>query len=102
MVVSIWLTFENDIDLSLKTVWFNYSACLCAFLVSCSIVAKHKDLEGTSQASAEYQVLQIVSAMENYGIEWHSVRDSEGQKLLIGVGPEGISICKDDFSPINR
>ncbi|XP_035882375.1 E3 ubiquitin-protein ligase MYLIP isoform X2 [Phyllostomus discolor] len=67
-----------------------------------SIVAKHKELEGTSQASAEYQVLQIVSAMENYGIEWHSVRDSEGQRLLIGVGPEGISICKDDFSPINR
>nr|XP_030737225.1 E3 ubiquitin-protein ligase MYLIP isoform X3 [Globicephala melas] len=67
-----------------------------------SIVAKHKELEGTSQASAEYQVLQIVSAMENYGTEWHSVRDSEGQKLLIGVGPEGISICKDDFSPINR
>lgn len=30
------------------------------------------------------------------------MRDSEGQKLLIGVGPEGISICKDDFSPINR
>ncbi|XP_063132445.1 E3 ubiquitin-protein ligase MYLIP isoform X2 [Rattus norvegicus] len=40
--------------------------------------------------------------MENYGIEWHAVRDSEGQKLLIGVGPEGISICKEDFSPINR
>ncbi|XP_031214602.1 E3 ubiquitin-protein ligase MYLIP isoform X1 [Mastomys coucha] len=67
-----------------------------------SIVAKHKELEGVSQASAEYQVLQIVSAMENYGIEWHAVRDSEGQKLLIGVGPEGISICKEDFSPINR
>uniref|UniRef100_A0A674HXK0 RING-type E3 ubiquitin transferase n=2 Tax=Terrapene triunguis TaxID=2587831 RepID=A0A674HXK0_9SAUR len=67
-----------------------------------SITAKHKELEGLSQASAEYQVLQIVSTLENYGVEWHSVRDSEGQKLLIGVGPEGISICKDDFSPINR
>lgn len=67
-----------------------------------SIIAKHKELEGLSQASAEYQVLQIVTTLENYGVEWHSVRDSEGQKLLIGVGPEGISICKDDFSPINR
>ncbi|XP_032637095.1 E3 ubiquitin-protein ligase MYLIP isoform X2 [Chelonoidis abingdonii] len=67
-----------------------------------SITAKHKELEGLSQASAEYQVLQIVSTLENYGVEWHSVRDSEGQKLLIGVGPEGISVCKDDFSPINR
>lgn len=67
-----------------------------------SIIAKHKQLEGLSQASAEYQVLQIVTTLENYGVEWHSVRDSEGQKLLIGVGPEGISICKDDFSPVNR
>lgn len=67
-----------------------------------SIIAKHKDLEGLSQVSAEYQVLQIVSTLENYGVEWHSVRDSEGQKLFIGVGPEGISRCTDDFSPINR
>ncbi|KAF7245286.1 E3 ubiquitin-protein ligase MYLIP, partial [Varanus komodoensis] len=67
-----------------------------------SITAKHKELEGLSQASTEYQVLQIVSTLENYGIEWHSVRDSEGQKLFIGVGPEGIAICKDDFIPINR
>ncbi|XP_011740897.1 E3 ubiquitin-protein ligase MYLIP isoform X2 [Macaca nemestrina] len=92
-------------DYNQNTAKYNYEE-LCAKELSSatlnSIVAKHKELEGTSQASAEYQVLQIVSAMENYGIEWHSVRDSEGQKLLIGVGPEGISICKDDFSPINR
>ncbi|KAK2113183.1 hypothetical protein P7K49_007449 [Saguinus oedipus] len=92
-------------DYNQNTAKYNYKE-LCAKELSCatlnSIVAKHKELEGTSQPSAEYQVLQIVSAMENYGIEWHSVRDSEGQKLLIGVGPEGISICKDDFSPINR
>lgn len=59
-------------------------------------------MDGTIQASAEYQVLRILLAMENCGIEWHSTRDSEGQKLLFGVGPEGISICEDDFSPINR
>ncbi|XP_012609124.1 E3 ubiquitin-protein ligase MYLIP isoform X4 [Microcebus murinus] len=92
-------------DYNQNTAKYNYEE-LCAKELSSttlnSIVARHKELEGTSQASAEYQVLQSVSAMENYGIEWHSVRDSEGQKLLIGVGPEGISICKDDFSPINR
>ncbi|XP_032197057.1 E3 ubiquitin-protein ligase MYLIP isoform X3 [Mustela erminea] len=92
-------------DYNQNTAKYSYEE-LCAKELSSttlnSIVAKHKELEGTSQASAEYQVLQIVSAMENYGIEWHSVRDSEGQKLLIGVGPEGISICKDDFCPINR
>ncbi|XP_023567886.1 E3 ubiquitin-protein ligase MYLIP isoform X2 [Octodon degus] len=92
-------------DYNQNTAKYNYEE-LCAKELSSaalnSIVAKHKELEGTSQASAEYQVLQLVSAMENYGIEWHAVRDSEGQKLLIGVGPEGISICKEDFSPINR
>ncbi|XP_006002928.1 E3 ubiquitin-protein ligase MYLIP isoform X2 [Latimeria chalumnae] len=67
-----------------------------------SIILKHKALEGTSQASVEYQALQVVSALENYGVEWHSVRDSEGQKLAIGVGPEGILVCKEDFSLANR
>ncbi|XP_075561671.1 E3 ubiquitin-protein ligase MYLIP isoform X2 [Pelecanus crispus] len=92
-------------DYNQNTAKYNYEE-LCAKELTTtileSIVAKHKELEGVSQASAEYQVLQIVTTLENYGVEWHSVRDSEGQKLLIGVGPEGISICKDDLSPINR
>ncbi|XP_074755820.1 E3 ubiquitin-protein ligase MYLIP isoform X2 [Athene noctua] len=92
-------------DYNQNTAKYNYED-LCAKELTTtileSIIAKHKELEGLSQASAEYQVLQIVTTLENYGVEWHSVRDSEGQRLLIGVGPEGISICKDDFSPINR
>ncbi|XP_074002749.1 E3 ubiquitin-protein ligase MYLIP isoform X2 [Numenius arquata] len=92
-------------DYNQNTAKYNYEE-LCAKELTTtileSIIAKHKELEGLSQASAEYQVLQIVTTLENYGVEWHSVRDSEGQKLLIGVGPEGISICKDDLSPINR
>ncbi|XP_050564574.1 E3 ubiquitin-protein ligase MYLIP isoform X2 [Cygnus atratus] len=92
-------------DYNQNTAKYNYEE-LCAKELTTtileSITAKHKQLEGLSQASAEYQVLQIATTLENYGVEWHSVRDSEGQKLLIGVGPEGISICKDDFSPINR
>ncbi|KAM9022354.1 E3 ubiquitin-protein ligase MYLIP isoform X2 [Lathamus discolor] len=92
-------------DYNQNTAKYNYEE-LCAKELTTtileSIIAKHKELEGLSQASAEYQILQIVTTLENYGVEWHSVRDSEGQKLLIGVGPEGISICKDDFSPINR
>lgn len=68
----------------------------------CSIQEKHRELEGLSQASAEYQALQLVSSLENYGVEWHWARDSEGQRLAIGVGPEGVSICQEDFSPINR
>ncbi|XP_043921138.1 E3 ubiquitin-protein ligase MYLIP [Protopterus annectens] len=67
-----------------------------------SITAKHKSLDGMRQATAEYQALQTVSSLENYGVEWHSVRDGEGQKLMIGVGPDGISLCKEDFAIINR
>lgn len=67
-----------------------------------NIFLRHKSLEGVSQASAEYQALQLVSSLNYYGVEWHSARDPEGQELLIGVGPEGLFVCKTDFTPIER
>ncbi len=67
-----------------------------------SIFFRHKSLEGVSQASAEYQALQLVSSLNYYGVEWHSSRDAEGQELLIGVGAEGLFVCKTDFTPIER
>ncbi|XP_067913866.1 E3 ubiquitin-protein ligase MYLIP-like [Heterodontus francisci] len=67
-----------------------------------SIVAKHKGLEGMSQCTAEYRVLQIVCTLEHYGVEWHPVKDGDGQKMMIGVGPDGISVCKENLSLINR
>ncbi|MCI4395364.1 hypothetical protein PGIGA_G00179500 [Pangasianodon gigas] len=67
-----------------------------------SIIAKHKALEGMSQGSVEYQALQLVASLEHYGVEWHWARDAEGQRLAIGVGPDGIAICRDDFSLVNR
>lgn len=66
------------------------------------IVSRHKALEGASQGSVEYQALQLVSSLEHYGVEWHWARDASGQRLAIGVGPEGIAICKEDFSLVNR
>lgn len=50
----------------------------------------------------EYQALQLVSSLEHYGVEWHWARDAEAQRLAIGVGPEGITVCKEDFSLVNR
>ncbi|XP_063307770.1 E3 ubiquitin-protein ligase MYLIP [Pelobates fuscus] len=92
-------------DYNPNTASYNYQ-CLCTKEFGAatleSIIEKHKSLEGLCQASGEYRVLQIVSTLENYGVEWHSVRDAEGQKLVVGIGPEGVSICKEDFSPINR
>ncbi|KAM4630323.1 E3 ubiquitin-protein ligase MYLIP-A [Polymixia lowei] len=67
-----------------------------------SIISRHKALEGLSQASVEYQALQLVSSLEHYGVEWHWARDAEGQRLAIGVGPEGIAVCREDFSLVNR
>ncbi|XP_061764447.1 E3 ubiquitin-protein ligase MYLIP-A isoform X2 [Nerophis ophidion] len=67
-----------------------------------SIVSRHKALEGASQGSVEYQALQLVSLLEHYGVEWHWARDANGQRLAIGVGPEGLAICKEDFSLVNR
>lgn len=67
-----------------------------------SIISRHKTLEGLSQGSVEYQALQLVSALEHYGVEWHWARDADGQRMAIGVGPEGIAICKEDFSLVNR
>lgn len=67
-----------------------------------SIISKHKALEGLSQGSVEYQGLQLVSLLEHYGVEWHWARDAEGQRLAIGVGPEGIAICQEDFTMVNR
>lgn len=69
---------------------------------SCSVISRHKALEGLSQGSVEYQALQLVSSLEHYGVEWHWVRDANSQRLAIGVGPEGIAICKEDFSLVNR
>ncbi|KAM9737816.1 E3 ubiquitin-protein ligase MYLIP-A isoform 1-T1 [Menidia menidia] len=67
-----------------------------------SIISRHKALEGLSQGSVEYQALQLVSSLEHYGVEWHWARDANAQRLAIGVGPEGITICKEDFSVVNR
>lgn len=50
----------------------------------------------------EYQALQLVASLEHYGVEWHWARDAHGQRLAIGVGPEGIAVCKEDFSLVNR
>uniref|UniRef100_A0A8C4T0X4 RING-type E3 ubiquitin transferase n=1 Tax=Erpetoichthys calabaricus TaxID=27687 RepID=A0A8C4T0X4_ERPCA len=74
---------------------------LCGEEPKSTASTKHS-LTGMNTISAEYQVLQNISTLENYGVEWHYARNGEGQKLVIGVGPEGISVCKEDFTPLNR
>ncbi|CAL8365408.1 unnamed protein product [Arctogadus glacialis] len=66
------------------------------------IVSRHQALEGAGPGSVEYQALQLVSSLEHYGVEWHWARDGDAQRLAIGVGPEGIAVCKEDFALVNR
>ena len=72
--------------------------CVCAR----SIVAKHQALAGLGVGPVQYQALQLVASLEHYGVEWHWARDAHGRRLAIGVGAEGIAVCKDDFSLVNR
>ncbi|XP_031442310.1 E3 ubiquitin-protein ligase MYLIP-A [Clupea harengus] len=67
-----------------------------------SIVAKHQALAGLGVGPVQYQALQLVASLEHYGVEWHWARDAHGRRLAIGVGAEGIAVCKDDFSLVNR
>lgn len=67
-----------------------------------SMIERHQALAGQSVAAVEYQALQLVASLEHYGVEWHWARDADTRRLAIGVGPDGIAICKDDFSLVNR
>lgn len=83
------------------------SCCLIYMLTvsvlsPCSIISKHKALAGLSPQAVEYQALQLVSTLEHYGVEWHWARDATGQKLAVGIGPEGVSVCRDNLTLINR
>lgn len=86
----------SDLNRINSCAYFNITFCFG------SIIARHKELCGMSQASVEYRALQLVSSLENYGVEWHWARDADGHKVVIGVGPAGLFICKQDFKPVNR
>lgn len=40
--------------------------------------------------TAEYRLLQEVSRLPTFGYEFHEVRSAHGDKILFGVGPEGL------------
>ena len=42
--------------------------------------------------SAEYCCLKEVASLQDYGVEFHSAKSTEGQHLQIGVGTEGLRI----------
>lgn len=55
-----------------------------------SIAQEHGALHGIPPHTAEYRLLQEVSTLTTFGIEFHEVRSAHGDKILFGVGPEGL------------
>ena len=60
------------------------------------MLQEHHALQETCKSSAEYQLLQIVSQLPSFGYEFHSVRSAQGDKILFGVGPEGLLLKNMD------
>ena len=61
----------------------------------------HSRLSGVSRGAAESRLLWRAAAMQSYGVEYHSVKNAEGQPYNLGVGPEGISVY-DQQSQMTR
>lgn len=50
---------------------------------------------GTSKHTAEYRLIQEASSLQNYGMEFHTARYTNGDYVHIGVGPEGVFLSDD-------
>ncbi|VEL32594.1 unnamed protein product [Protopolystoma xenopodis] len=63
----------------------------------------HRDLEGTTKAHSQYEVLRLVYMdMTSYGTHFYEAKDIFDHKILIGVGPEGICLCSTTGQVIER
>ena len=51
---------------------------------------EHSLLLDSQKHTAEYRLLQEVSRLPAFGYEFHEGRSAHGDKLLFGVGPEGL------------
>ena len=56
------------------------------------VISEHAQLAGLGHESAEYRMLQEMSTLESFGVEYFEVKDSQSQQLHMGVGPEGIAL----------
>lgn len=58
------------------------------------VIMEHCRLRGMPRESAEYKFLEEISALEDYGTEYHSCRSEDNKQLIIGVGIEALKITK--------
>ncbi|XP_076449546.1 E3 ubiquitin-protein ligase MYLIP-like [Babylonia areolata] len=55
-----------------------------------AVVEEHQALLDMSGVAAEYRLLQAMAQLPYFGFEFHEVRSAIGDKILFGVGPEGL------------
>ncbi|XP_074618274.1 E3 ubiquitin-protein ligase MYLIP-like [Acropora palmata] len=67
-----------------------------------NVSVEHSKLKGVRSAAAKQFFIKEMSLMENYGIEYHLVKNESGLSLNIGVGSEEITICDDDLNFVER
>lgn len=65
------------------------------------IVDKHIALGDMSKASAQYSILQTVSKLPGYGVEYHDVM-FETEPIIMGVGPEGVMLHTSEQEAVER
>ncbi len=63
---------------------------------------RHSDLTGIVTESAKYKMIQLISSLDSYGVEYHQVKNSSGQAFHMGVGPEGIRLYDMEWKTAKR
>ena len=66
------------------------------------VIMAHCQLGGIPKENAEYQFLQEIATLEDYGTEYHSCRSEDNKPLTIGVGIEALKISKHQDTATER
>ena len=67
-------------------------AALCREDFLTQVMAEHMRLRGMKPQQAEYKFLQEAAALDSYGVEVYDAKDSHGQAVLFGVGPQALHL----------
>ena len=63
----------------------------------------HRRLTGMSVRSAEYELLRIAhEEVPAFGVYFYEIIDMFGSRMLMGVGPEYVALCRMDSTFIDR
>ncbi|KAK3086353.1 hypothetical protein FSP39_017311 [Pinctada imbricata] len=65
-----------------------------------SIAIHHSKLRQKSRVCSEYQMVQEVAKLQNYGTEFHKAVLEGGEAAQVGVGPDGVfvyRVCQDSI-----